>query len=239
MMDDIFTVMWKERKGLFRHRGSRTRALLTLLSPLFLAIYVPWDAGLHWLEGFPSLLISVVVPIVLVGITIPDSFAGERERHTLSTLLASRLPDRAILFGKICVAVGYACGVTLLVLLVGMLVANAAHWQGRVLLYRPIVFLVDLVMAILLSLLVSSVGILISLRSATTQEAAQTLMAIFLVPPMFLTVPLIMFRDQTRRILAALDFMQALYIALGVLLLLALGFLVVAMRRFRRSRLLD
>jgi ABC-type Na+ efflux pump permease subunit len=32
---------------------------------------------------------------------ITDSIAGERERQTLETLLASRLPDRAILLGKV------------------------------------------------------------------------------------------------------------------------------------------
>ena len=30
MLDDVLTVIWKERKGLFRYRGSRTRFLLVL-----------------------------------------------------------------------------------------------------------------------------------------------------------------------------------------------------------------
>ena len=100
MLDDILTVMWKERKGLFRFRGSRSRFLLTLLSPVFFAIFQPLRDGAAWVEQEQSVVLSAMVSVLLVAITVPDSFAGERERHTLGTLLASRLPDRAILFGK-------------------------------------------------------------------------------------------------------------------------------------------
>jgi len=50
------------------------------------------------------LLIPVMwaaLPLVLVGAMMADSIAGERERQTLETLLASRLPERAILLGKV------------------------------------------------------------------------------------------------------------------------------------------
>ena len=66
---------------------------------------------------------------------IPESFAGERERHTLGTLLASRLPDHAILLGKVAVAVGYAWVMTLMLLLVSLVVVNVTPWDGQVLLY--------------------------------------------------------------------------------------------------------
>ena len=36
------------------------------------------------------------LPLILAGVMITDSLAGERERQTLETLLASRLSDRAI-----------------------------------------------------------------------------------------------------------------------------------------------
>jgi len=37
MLDDILTVIWKERKSQFRVRGSRMRFLLMLASPVLLA----------------------------------------------------------------------------------------------------------------------------------------------------------------------------------------------------------
>ena len=100
MFSDILTVVWKERKTLFRNRASRSRLLTLLLTPVMLSTVIPFNWGPDWVEEFPSLIIAVVAPAILVAVMIPDSFARERERHTLPTLLSSRLPDRAILLGK-------------------------------------------------------------------------------------------------------------------------------------------
>ena len=62
-------------------------------------------------------IMSASLPLALSGVMIIDSFAGERERQTLETLLASRLPDRAILLGKVIAVV--LAGLALL--LVGVL----------------------------------------------------------------------------------------------------------------------
>ena len=64
---------------------------------------------------------------------IADSFAGERERHTLETLLASRLSDRAILFGKIAACIAYGWLMAMLCVLVGTITENVSHWEGQVL----------------------------------------------------------------------------------------------------------
>lgn len=54
-MGDILTVMWKERKGLFRQRGSRARALFGLLVPVaVLAIYMPLSMGREWVDTYWS-----------------------------------------------------------------------------------------------------------------------------------------------------------------------------------------
>lgn len=45
------------------------------------------------------------LPLVLSAIMIAESLAGERERRTLETLLASRLSERAILLRKMSAAV--------------------------------------------------------------------------------------------------------------------------------------
>ncbi len=77
-----------------------------LLSLLALAIYLPLQARDAWVNGPIPLVPATLMPVMLVGLTIADSFAGERERQTLPTLLASRLSDRAILIGKIVPSVG-------------------------------------------------------------------------------------------------------------------------------------
>jgi len=174
MMQDVLTVMWKELRGISHVRGGRSRFLLTMLSPILLAVVLPLQAGQAWAQDYmPSLLPSFAIPIILVGITIPESFAGERERHTLGTLLASRLPDRAILFGKVLTSVLFAFSVSLGVLLVGLVVLNVGRWSGRLVLYTPAVALANLALAFLMSTLCAGTGVLVSMRSHTAQEAAQ------------------------------------------------------------------
>jgi ABC-2 type transport system permease protein len=238
MLHDILTVIWKEKRSLFCYRGSRSRFLLVLLTPLLLATVFPWQVGTDWVEEVPSVLLSAVIPLVLVGVTIPEAFAGERERHTLDTLLASRLPDRAILLGKVAVSLLFAWGVTLVVLLLSLVTVNVAHWDGRLLFYTPIIAFADLAVSLIVALLCSGLGILISMRSSTVQEAAQILMAIFLVPLMLVQVVGLVFIDQLRDLIDAVDGRQILAVVLVVLGLLAVGALAAAMARFRRSRLI-
>ena len=82
MKADILTVMWKERKGLLRQRGSRARAIVTMLIPVvMIAIIFPWSMGIDWFKDpVGAILVAVIIPMLLVGITIPESFAGEREQ---------------------------------------------------------------------------------------------------------------------------------------------------------------
>ena len=61
---------------------------------------------------------------------IGDAIAGERERHTLETLLASRMPDRAILLGKVIAIVLYAWGMGVLSLLPGPGVGRPVSYSG-------------------------------------------------------------------------------------------------------------
>ena len=244
MINDILTVMWKERKGLFHLRGRRAQALIAMLSPFFLAIYMPWEAGVAWVERGISLLVAFVVPLILVGITIPDSFAGERERHTLPTLLASRLSDRAILLGKIITSVAFGWGVTLIVLLVGLVTVNVVHWDGHVLFYKPSILLADLAFSLLVALLTAAAGVLFSLRSATVQEAQQSLMAVLLIPPSILGVVMSAIMGSAsasarlQQVLGALSFEQVILVIVAVLLVLDVVLLMAAMSRFKRARLI-
>jgi ABC-2 type transport system permease protein len=237
MIDDILTVMWKERRGMFRFRGSRTRFLMILLAPLLMAIVFPLQAGPIWVEALDSVFIAVFVPIILVSITIPDSFAGERERHTLGTLLASRLPDRAILFGKVAVSVAFAWGVTLAAILLGLVTVNVAHWEGKLLLLTPTIALANLALSFLLATLATGAGILVSLRSQTVQEAQQTLTAVLLFPPMLLGMLLMLLRDRVQEMVGALKGEQILLIVVAILAVIDVVIFVAAIARFQRSRL--
>ncbi len=244
MKDDILTVIWKERKGLFRVRGRRAQALLGMFSPVMLAIYLPLQEGARWVGSPLSLLLAFVAPLILVGISIPDSFAGERERHTLPTLLASRLSDRAILFGKIITSVAFGWGVTLVLLLISLVTVNVAHWDGHILFYKPSILLAALAFSFLVAMLTAGAGVLFSLRAATAQEAQQTLMAVLLIPPMILQFALFAILSSEsgearfREVLSGLSFEQVVLVIVAVLLALDVGLLLAAMARFRRARLI-
>ena len=114
MIADLWTVMWKEWKELFVQRGSMRGGLLRLVIVIgVLGIVPPLQAGREWVDSPMVLAFAGWMPLLLVTSVVADSFAGERERHTLETLLASRLPDRAILFGKVGTAVSYGWGLTM------------------------------------------------------------------------------------------------------------------------------
>jgi ABC-2 type transport system permease protein len=178
-----------------------------------------------------------------VGIAIPESFAGERERHTLETLLASRLPDRAILFGKVVLAVAYGWGSTLIVLILGLVTVNLTHGGGEFMFYKPMVAVASVVVSLLTAGLVANLGVLISLRSATTQGAQQALMSVLLIPAMVLQiVPMVMLSvvpngRETLREWLSLDFTQVALVMMAVLVVTNVGLLLAALARFQRARL--
>ena len=245
-MGDIWTVMWKEKKLLLRPHGSRFRTLFILLVPvLMLAIYLPWQEGQRWVESPFTFITGVLIPMILVGTVIPESFAGERERHTLGTLLASRLSDRAILFGKMGTAVGYGWGMTILTLLLSLITVNVTHWDGQIAFFTPTILLANLVISLLLSIIMAGMGILISLRSATVQGAAQALMAITMFPLIVLQIAGILvlqmqkdLLDKVIETLRSANSGQLILIVSAVLILACLVLLRLVIKRFKRARLI-
>lgn len=239
MLEDILTVIWKERRSAFRYQGSKSRFLLLLLSPVILATVFPITYGPDWLSELPPLVLAFIVPTILVGVMVPDSFAGERERKTLETLLASRLPDRAILFGKLLTPVIASWGVTLAFVLWSMVLVNLVHGRGEFLFFSATIAWGSLALSFLMASLTAGAGVLVSLRAQTAQQAAQILMAMILIPAMLFQVVPLLFRDQIGQFIQAVNGPQLLTIVVAVLAVLDLVVLVAAVARFQRSRLVS
>jgi ABC-2 type transport system permease protein len=237
MLEDVMTVIWKERKSQFRVRGSRLRYLMMLLSPLLLATIFPVTWGPDWLAEVPPLAIAVITSVILVAVMVPESIAGERERHTLEALLASRLPDRAILIGKLLVPLSVGWGASIIAILWSAVIVNIAHWEGEILFFTPPILLGSLALSFLMALLTAGAGVFVSLKAATAQEAAQILTFAILIPPMLLQVIPLLFRDQMQQFLDTVNGPQLLVIVVAVLVVLDLLVLLAAMARFRRARL--
>jgi ABC-2 type transport system permease protein len=237
MLADISTIIWKERKTVFQHKGSRSRFLIILLTPVMLATFFAWQWGPDWLAELPPLVLAVIVPVMLVGVMIPESFAGERERHTLGTLLASRLPDRAILLGKLAAPVAVGWGATLLFLLLSAVTVNVANWEGKILFFTPEIGLGSLVLSFIMATLTAGAGILVSLRASTVQQATQVLMAMLIVPAVIVQLVPLLFRDRIGQLIEAINGPQLLLAFIVTMAVVDVVLFVLAVASFRRSKL--
>ncbi len=181
-MNDIWTMIWKETKDSI-FQGGWSALIRPLLLVGILGVGFPWRFGREWLALTPLVMgLILYIPVILILSFIGDTIAGERERHTLETLLASRISDRAILLGKIIVTTGYAWGTALLGLLLGLVVANLSKGQGSWEFYTHVNLLLEvLALSLLASLLGVSGGVLVSLHAATVRQAQQMLIVATLV----------------------------------------------------------
>lgn len=234
-MSDIWTMVWKESKDLLFQGGWRS-----LIRPLFvigiMGIYLPLQFGSQWVALTPlGMILLLWIPFFVVISFIGDAIAGERERHTLETLLASRIPDRAILLGKIVATVLYAWGMGILSLLLGLVLVDLLRTQGNWMFYPLDLFVVALVLILLASMLATSAGVLISLRVPTVRQAQQILSVGTIVFVFGVTFAL---RALPANVFSSLNYLQFLLIAMAVIAVLDAILLGLSLVSFHRSRLI-
>jgi len=234
-MNDYWTMVWKETKDSV-FSGRRGEVVLPLMVIAIMGIVIPWQFGQLWLSLSPAMVFIVCyIPFFLTTSYIGDAVAGERERHTLETLLASRISDRAILWGKMTVTIAYAWGLTLIGLLPGLVVANLSSGQDHWRFYHPIhIFLEMLILNLLACLLSSSGGVLISLRAATVRQAQLTMA----VGSLILLIALVLIlKSVPAGMLAASNESRILLLFIGGFALLDLILVGILSVGFQRSRL--
>jgi len=243
MIADIMTIVQKEWKEIFYMQQSSRRGGVfgILLFVGVLGIMLPLQFGEEWVRSPSSLMFWTWIPLFLVSGVVADSFAGERERHTLETLLASRLPDRAILFGKLAGALSYGWGISMICLVISLVTTNVRFARnGELLFYEPKIFLAILVLSLLFSLFASGMGVLVSLRAHSARQAQQ----LFSAGMMLLFVPVFIFpilpgqwKGYVILWLANVN-VDRIVNAVSIFLLVIDGLLIgAAISRFHRSRL--
>ena len=245
MIDDIKTIIWKEWNEVVSQQGGtsqRTTQLRLAIIMLVFGIFIPWRMGPSYVNNPLSLIIPTFVPIFAILGTITDSFAGERERHTLETLLASRMSDEAILLGKVICGVVFAWMLFIAMLIVGLIGVNATHWQGHLLLFPANRLITTVFFNFLISMVFSSAGVLVSLRAPTVRQAMQmlTLGFMFIVYGGifgFQMLP-IAWRASIRRFVLDENLFTLEVIAAGILLGSAIVLFTIARFRFQRARLI-
>ena len=242
MIADIWTVATKEWREYVTLRGSAPGGLIGLLVFAgFVGMVVPMELGTTWVETPIAIVSAFWLPLILVLSVIGDAFAGERERHTLETLLATRLPDRAILLGKMVAATAYGWGLTLVAMLLGLVAVNLVDGHGHLLLFVPISAVGIVAASLLGAALTAGSGGLVSLRSATVREAQQRLSVAMMAVFFGLLIALqLMPRPWLYRLTSyVLGGEGRLLLLAGLALgLVDAGLLVALAARFRRARLL-
>jgi ABC-2 type transport system permease protein len=203
-----------------------------------LGIYLPLQFGLQWLALSPiEMYVILWIPFSVIISFIGDAIAGERERHTLETLLASRISDRAILLGKVVVTVGYAWGMALGGLLLGLILVNLFRGNGGGwMFYHPLdVFLEALALSLLTCILGASAGVLVSLRVSTVRQAQQILSIGTLV---LIFGGIFALQALPANFVLSLSYSQFLLLAIAVIAVLNAILLGLSLVSFRRSRLI-
>ena len=242
MMRDIFTVAWKEwlefRDQLLRLRRGGLSALIVLL---MLGIVTPLQMGPLWMTSPLMLAYWPLLSSGLVSTLIADAFAGERERHTLETLLSTRLSDTSILLGKVLAAILYGLVFTFANVFVGAITLTIRHYGDGVLAPDAAHLAYMFVLVTLACSTLAGVGVFISLKAATVRQAQQTLgiimMVLFIGPVLF-----VQFLDAEGRLtlasrLTALGTGRLVAWASLILLSASTILILMAMARFRRGKL--
>jgi ABC-2 type transport system permease protein len=253
MIADIWTVMLKEWReylaGSSAGGGSgRGRGVVGILLIIgVISILLPLEMGRNLLTSGAAVVVDgLYLPLIILLNVVADSFAGERERHTLETLLASRLSDRAILFGKFGAAVGFGWAIALVAALLQALVANIspkyASIDSTAVFYPGGVIIVIILLGFLTASLAASAGCLVSLRATSTRQAQVNLgvgfMVLIFIP--FITFELLSHSMQTAFIAAlnATGQTQLFFDFAGGLLVVDVVLLLISLALFQRSRLI-
>ena len=235
-------MVWKEWRE-FRDQllSLRRGGLSALILALILGVVAPVQLGPEWVESKLIIAYWPFLAATMVSSLIADSVAGERERHTLETLLASRLADSAILLGKIIAAVLYGLGFAVANLVIGLVAVNVAHGNGGLILFGARQLIATVAFTILASLLMAGIGVFISLRASTVKQAQQA----FGIAIIVLTMgPLLLFNaleyETRNRVIARLSGLGEVRIYAYVTAALTIASIIViggALARFKRGKL--
>jgi ABC-2 type transport system permease protein len=242
VISDIWTVVWKEWQE-FRDQllSLRRGGLSALILALILGVVAPVQLGVEWVQSKLIVGYWPFLAATMVSSLIADSVAGERERHTLETLLASRLSDSAILIGKFVAALLYGLGFAVANMLLGLVAVNIAHSENGLILFSVQRFVVTIVLTVLASLLMAGIGVFISLRASTVKQAQQAFGIAIIVITMG---PLLAFNaldPDTRLTIArrasSLGESRIELYAIATLTLLSVIVIAAALARFKRGKL--
>lgn len=174
MIKDAWVVCMQELRHIVHGLLPASGAFLGFaLSLLLFGLVVPVALDRGWLNATGYLFLWFWLAYIIVAGPISDSFAGEREQHTLSTLFATRLPTRSILIGKIAAVALYGMIFTLLAIIVSalllLLMDNTSSGTDAM----PGFIMAAAILTPLVALMAATAGAVFSLTARTARQAQQ------------------------------------------------------------------
>jgi ABC-2 type transport system permease protein len=242
VIQDLTAVIWKELKEMLAGGGSRGRYIGLIVLGLF-GIVLPLATGsAEWAASVtPVVEYAVYLPVILIITVGADSFAGERERHTLETLLASRLSDMAIFWGKLLAITIFGWAQSVLAAILAIIVVNI-KLAGSPTFYSGANTLSILGLGLLAALAAAGATTLVSLRAATVRQAQQMLSIGLIVIVIGSTFGLQALSPDLRlkflTTVATSSYATLAWDAAGILAALAAILILIAMSLFKRARLI-
>lgn len=263
-MTDILTVARKELREIVGGGSGRKTLIREIFFVFLFGVFFPLSQSDAWRSGAVPTVFVFMIPLFLAGPYIADTFAGERERKTLETLLATRLPDSSIYLGKILAVCTYAWAVTQLILIASLVALNIAgpsagasaavrsamnlaEETGGWFVYPGPVWVGALAGSYASALLISGIGTFISLRSETVRAAHQAMMlplfvlifgGSFGLGALWRALP-VETQVSLARWASGVSPMEAIVGIVTTLLLVDVFLLRLGVRRFRRSKLIS
>ena len=239
LAQDLGAVIRKELKEYLASGGGRSRNLSLVILALF-GVVIPLVTGSHGANGWaasaiPFFMYAFLQPTAIIMSLGPDAFAGERERHTLETLLASRLPDHAIYFGKLIAVSLFGWIQGLLSALLALLTINVVY-HGALTLYPAHIAVGIVIVGFLMSLVAAAATSLVSLRATTVRQAQQIVSFGMIALVFALSFTLQALPQQAQQTLTSSNSL-GLTIIVGLAILAAL-LILWGMALFRRARLI-
>ncbi|HLE47967.1 MAG TPA: ABC transporter permease subunit [Candidatus Thermoplasmatota archaeon] len=237
-------VIWREYREYLQAEGKEKASIVaSILVPILLPLLFAFLFRDYWRSTITTLSFGVFASMSVVMGFVPYSMAGERERHTLETLLTTRLTGRNIYWGKFIATTTFAVGVGAASTLTGVLVLTALFagawanvglallgWIGAILVSVPV------------AMLGASFGLFVSARATTTQQAATKtsflmmpfMMLVFVVPMTGTFAGFLLFEGTQVWTFIGLGAMPGL----AAVAALVVAIVLLGLRRFERHRLM-
>jgi ABC-2 type transport system permease protein len=231
-MGMVLAVFRKEFLEIVADRQSfRGTALQGAIFFVLCGLFLPWRSasGEMWSSLSTMLTLYGLLPTVIATSVAADAFAGELERGTLESLLATAVSDAAVFWGKALMAVAMSTSLCAACLLSAAFVTVEVHKLPLGILDLPVILLV-LLGHIAICTCMTAIAIYVSVRLKVARAAQQALSVGTLVSIFGLN--------------AAAPYLSAVQwqrVAAGELVILLVGCMALAAmtRFFRRDRIFE